>query len=199
VRPTAIATLGILLRLVRDTVLDPREGAATVLAFAPPRQALWLMFALVIVLTIMMVQLGELMVAPLPDGDVLLPGIQLGMIQAVILFVVMHAIHHIGRIFGGTGQFAESMLLVIWLQFIMLCLQVVQFVALILAPPLALVVTLMAVGLVFWLLVNFIATLHGFQSLGRVCVMVILSTVGIAFLVSLVLAVLGVSIPEGYV
>jgi hypothetical protein len=54
---TDILTLGTLLRLARDTVSNPREGAATILSYAPARQALWLMFALVIVLSLLIREL----------------------------------------------------------------------------------------------------------------------------------------------
>ena len=58
---TDIATLGNLLRLARDTVTNPREGATTVLSFAPARQALWLMFALVVVTSMMMGEIVALL------------------------------------------------------------------------------------------------------------------------------------------
>jgi len=46
-------------------------------------------------------------------------------------------------------------------------------------------------GLFFWLLVNFIAALHGFTSLGMILVATILSAFGIIFGLSLILTLLG--------
>jgi len=105
---------------------------------------------------------------------------------------MMHAIHRIGRAFGGTGRFEEAMLLVIWLQFIFILVQLVQVLAFTLLPGLAAIITILALGLFFWLLTNFIAVLHGFTSLGMVFVATILSLIGIIFAMSLVLALLGV-------
>jgi hypothetical protein len=55
-----------------------------------------------------------------------------GFIQLLLLVVMVFAIFWIGRSMGGSGSFEETILLVAWLQFIMVCLQVVQAVALVL-------------------------------------------------------------------
>lgn len=189
-----------LLRLARDTVSNPREGASTVLSFAPPRPALWLMFALVIVLSLMTGEIVALLTGPPPEGpltnaDTRSP-LALGLVQAGLFFVMIHAVHRVGTWFGGSGRFEEAMLLIVWLQFILLCVQVVQIVALILIPPVAGLIFILAIGLFLWLLVNFIAVLHGFTSLGMVFVMTIVSAVAILFAFSLVLAILGITTPE---
>ena len=108
---TDLATLGRLLQLARDTVREPREGVATVLSFAPPRQALWLMFALVIVVTIFLGTVAELFADPIETSSEI-PVIQfspvtLGLAQGVLFCIMIHAIYWIGRAFGGTGQFHE--------------------------------------------------------------------------------------------
>jgi hypothetical protein len=196
---TDIATLGSLLRLARDTVSNPREGATTVLSFAPRRQALWLMFALVVVASLMMGEIVALVTVLPADGPMTGPFVQspmaLGLIQAAFLFLMIHAIYHVGRFFGGSGSLEETALLVIWLQFIFICVQVIQIAAILLLPPLAGIITILAVGLFFWLLVNFIAVLHGFTSLGLVFVVTLLGAFGMLVFLSLVLASLGVVVP----
>ncbi len=196
---TDIATLGTLLRLARDTVANPREGATTVLSFAPARQALWLMFALVVVTSMIMGEIVGLLTDMPADGAMTGPFAQspmtLGLIQAGFLFLMIHAIHHIGRFFGGTGSLEEAALLVIWLQFIFVCIQVVQVLAILVLPPLAGLITLVAIGLFFWLLVNFIAVLHGFASLGLVFVVTLLSAFGLLIALGMVLSALGLAVP----
>lgn len=193
---TDIATLGSLLRLARDTVANPREGATTVLTFAPPRQALWLMLALVVVVTMLLGFVFNMVAPPAPgDPAVQISPVTLGLVQGVLLIVMVHAIHRIGAAFGGTGRFEESLLLVIWLQFIFICIQVLQVLAMLILPVLGPLIVLLSIALFFWLLVNFIAALHGFRSLGQVFVMVILTLIGIAFLASIILAILGVQMP----
>jgi hypothetical protein len=196
---TDIATLGNLLRLARATVSNPREGATTVLSFAPQRQALWLMFALVVVTSMMMGEVVALLTGMPEEGPMTGPFAQsplvLGLVQGAFLFLMIHAIHHIGRFFGGTGSLEEAALLVIWLQFVFICVQVIQIAAILVVPPVAGLITLLAIGLFFWLLVNFIAVLHGFTSLGLVFVVTLLAAFGILVFLSMVLASLGVAVP----
>jgi hypothetical protein len=195
---THLMNMGNLLRMARDTVSNPREGAETMLALGLPRQALWLAFALVVVLSMF---LGDLLylLAGLPEdgaltGPLMGSPIAAGLLQGAFLFLMAHAITYVGRAFGGTGRFDEALTLVVWLQFIFLCVQILQLVAVLVIPPVAGLITLLAVGLFFWLLVNFVATLHGFTSLGMVFVMTILSGFTILFLLSLILTLLGVTV-----
>jgi hypothetical protein len=195
---TEILTLGNLLRLARDTVSNPQEGAATVLSYAPARQALWLMFALVIVLSLLMREVVGLIIVLPTDGPIMGPlqnsPVILGLLMAGLLFVTIHAVHRIGVFFGGTGSLEEATLLVIWLQFILVCLQVIQLATLFVLPPLAGLITILAIALYIWLLVNFIAVLHGFTSLGMVFVATLLSAFALLFAFSLVLSILGFAV-----
>ena len=194
---THLLSLGPLLRLARDTVANPREGAETILSLGLPRQALWLAFALVIVLSMM---LGDILyiLADIPQdgpltGPIYSAPVVMGLLQAAFLVLMTHAMTYIGRFFGGTGQFEEALALVVWLQFIFICVQVVQLVAVLIVPPVAGLISILAMGLFFWLLINFIATLHGFASLGKVFGMTLLSAFAILFTLSLVLTMLGIT------
>lgn len=195
---TQILTLGNLLRLARETVSNPQEGAATVLSIAPARQALWMMFALVVVLSLLLRE-GVMLLTDLPTGGPIMGPMQnsslmLGLVMAGFLFITIHAVHRIGQFFGGSGSFEEAALLVIWLQFILICVQVIQIATLFILPPLASLITILAIGLYVWLLVNFIAVLHGFTSLGLVFVATLLSAFGLLFVFSLVLTLLGLGV-----
>jgi len=63
--------------------------------------------------------------------------------------------------------------------------------ALAVLPGLVGLIAVVSIGLFFWLLVNFIAVLHGFRSLGMVFLMTLASGSAIAFLLALVLTSLG--------
>ena len=95
--------------------------------------------------------------------------------------------HRIGRAFGGVGSLADAFLVVIWLQLIMLFVQLAQLLALILAPPLAGLLGLAGFVLFLWLLVNFIAELHGFRSLGAILAAVVVTFFLAAFVVAILL------------
>jgi hypothetical protein len=59
-------------------------------------------------------------------------------------------------------------LIVVWLQCLTLVLQLLQLVALVIAPPLAGIIGLGGFVLFLWLMTHFIAELHGFRNRGLV-------------------------------
>jgi hypothetical protein len=178
-------------------VSNPREGAATILRLELPIQALWLAFGIVIVLSMLMGEAVTLLMG-MPDpaelnAAMMASPITMGLIQGGFLLLVAHGMTRIGQLFGGTGAFSGALALIVWLQFIFLVVQVIQLAALLIMPPVAGLITILAMGLFFWLLVNFIATLHGFNSLGLIFVATILTAFGFIFVLSLVLTMIGVS------
>ena len=186
---------GQLLRMARHTVSNPRDGAAVILKLHLPMRALWLAFGLVIVLSMFLGEAVALLMGP-PDQaamppEMMVSPITMGVIQAAFLFLVAHGIARIGQLFGGSVDFQGALALIVWLQFIFLVVQVIQLAAMLVVPPVAGLITILAMGLFFWLLVNFIATLHGFSSLGLIFVMTILTAFGFVFVLSLVLMMLG--------
>ncbi|MEL6518574.1 MAG: Yip1 family protein [Pseudomonadota bacterium] len=187
-----------LLAMVGRSVTNPREGAEEVLALGVPREALWLILAIVVVLSIVLAQITVLFAGPSTNdlmGGFLQNPLITGFIQMGLLVVMIVAVHWIGRALGGRGSFEESMLLMSWLQFIMVCLQALQTLSILILPPFAGLIGIAALVLFFWLLTNFIAVLHGFGSLAQVFIMVLVSGFAIAFLFSLVLTILGVTMP----
>ncbi|WP_424967712.1 MULTISPECIES: Yip1 family protein [unclassified Dinoroseobacter] len=188
------------LNLVVQTIKSPQEGASTILSMGLARNVLMQLLGLVVVASVITGQLGVFaMGGGLQDGAMTGPFLMSPMIatfvQFALLIVLITSVHVIGRALGGRGSFEETLSLVIWLQFILLCLQVVQILALILFPVLGALIGLVSIVLFFWLLVNFIAVIHGFTSLGLVLVGVIISAFGILFAMSLILAMLGLSFP----
>lgn len=187
------------LAMVGRTIRNPREGAEEVLALGVPKDALWTMFALVVVLSVILTHITAMVVGVAGDPAVpafLANPVASGVIQIVLLTLMVAAVQMVGRAFGGRGEFPETLLLVTWLQFIMVCLQVAQTVSLVILPPVAPIIGMVSLVLFMWLLTNFVAVLHGFRSLAQVFVMILVSAFGLAFLATLVLAVLGVPMPS---
>lgn len=189
-------SLNALLAMAWRTVRNAREGAEEILSLGVPREALWTALALVVVVSTLLTQATSLMLT----GQAMMPGLPIGptaagFIQLLILVVMVFAIFWIGRAMGGSGSFEEAVLLVAWLQFIMVCLQVLQTVAIFVMPPLTGVIGIFGFVLFLWLLTNFIAVLHGFKSLVQVFLMIVVSAIGIAFGLSLILTLIGVAVP----
>jgi hypothetical protein len=186
-----------LMGLFRDTVIDPRGGARRVLQERLPMNARWLLLALVVVLTALTGHLA-LRLAMGPTG--MMGGVLGGpftslLLQGTVLFVMASTIHAVGRMMGGGGSFPDALLLVTFLQGLMLVVQVLQIAALLLLPPLAGILSLIGFGLFLWVLTGFVAELHGFRSLLGVLGMIVVTAFGVAFLLALMLAMLGFSPP----
>jgi hypothetical protein len=184
-----------LLGMAAQTLRNPRETAEMILSLGVPRAALLPALSLVIILTILFAQVNELLVPALPDVQFVVSPIVLGFLQLASLLITVAAIYAIGRACGGTGRVDEVLLLMIWLQFILLCLQVIQTVLLLVSTQMASLVAIVSVVLFLFLLTHFVAVVHGFQSLGKVFFMILASAIGLALGLSIILAFLGVSIP----
>lgn len=193
-------SLSTLFTLALESIRNPREGAAAILNFAPSRDVLLQLLALVVVISVLFGQLSVFVLGGgLSDGaltgPITLSPLTAAIVQFGLLVLLVISIHSIGRAFGGTGSFEETLLLVTWLQFILLCLQLVQLLALVLIPPIGALIGLISIGIFLWLLVNFVAVIHNFRSLGLVFAGVLISAFAIIFALSLILSMLGLAVP----
>lgn len=187
-------TLGQLMAMVGRSIQAPREGVSEILSYGVPRQAIHLIIGIVVLLSVILAEITTL-VSAAANPDVLLgvfgSPIIVGLVQLVVLLTTIAAVYAIGRAMGGTGSIEETALAVTWLQFIMVCIQVVQTAAFIVFPAVGGVIGIAALVLFLWLFTNFVAVLHGFRSLGMVFLMIMVSTFTLAFVLSLVLAMFG--------
>lgn len=193
-------TVGWIFAQAVETVRAPRDAARTILGFGLPAGVVWQALALVVVVSVLIGQLS-LMLMPGPEmatGMMLVSPMTMCILQFATLAGMALAIHVIGRAMGGTGDFAGSLAIVTWLQVVLVCVQLVQSVALLLMPPLGIMIGWIGFVLFLWLLTNFVAVLHGFASLGMVFVMILMSSLGIMFVLSLLLTGLGFTPPEGF-
>lgn len=188
----SLNTISALLRL---TFRDAREGAHAVLSLGIPQSALFLMVAVVAVLSALMAGVFQLLVpdtaAPGP-----LPGVVALTIGAVI-FGTAIGLHYAGRAFGGTGRLPDAILLMVWLQVVLLLIQAAQNIVLLIAPSAVGIVFLVAFGYTLWLMINFIDVLHSFGSRARAAVLLLLTLVGLSLGLGMLFSILGIAVPGG--
>lgn len=184
--------------LARQTFRDPQGAARRLIAIDPPMEARWLALLLVGVLAVLETRLALL---AMPVGDpspvfavVADPWIGVPA-QILSLALVAMAIAGIGRMFGGAGRFADALLLVVWLEFLLTLVQAVQMVVMFVMPPLGTLLALAAIGLFLWLMVQFIAALHGFHSRFKVFVGMVAGFILIVTAMAMLLAVFGIVAP----
>ena len=189
-------TLSNVAGLVAMTLRAPRLAARALLRVPLPLSGRWVALVLMAVLSAVLMQGLQALLPPAvaPDGTVLEPVgpfvwagmVAVGMVlTALLVFVV-------GRWRGGTGELPDAVILVAWLQFIQLLVVAVQMLLILILPLLVPVVEIGGVILFLWLLVNFVAEMHGFRSLGLVFLGVIITFIGFVFGMSLLLMLLGV-------
>ena len=186
-----------LLRAARHTVQQPRSGARLILNLQLPVNVAWVSLALMAVasaalstLTFMLSEAAGTAALDPAMTRLFANPMQFAALQAGVLLLGAMLMHAVGRMFGGRGQFNEALLLVAWLEFILLLLQIAQIVAMLVSASLAGALGVFGLVLFLWLLVNFIAELHGFASV----LTVLFGVIGTFLVISIAMAVLIVAV-----
>ena len=174
-----------LLQMVQFSVQSPKQGAQMVLDAKPAREILWLMLALVVALSVILAQLMTYMVPVPNDNGTLMPfqssPVMFALIMWGLLVLMVFCTHYIGAMFGGTGEFDDSLTIVIWLQTILLVIQAAQLVIALVSPSISGIIGLLFGLFSIWIFINFVAVVHAFQSLTYVFIGLILSVFGVVF------------------
>jgi hypothetical protein len=182
-----------LVDLMKLTLQDPRRGVRAVLNLGVPLPARTAALLLMAVGSAVLTHIGFLLLPPASDPVMaFITGspLRTAIVQWVILACTVVLIDRVGRARGGTGNLADALLIVVWVQVIMLALQMVQLVALVIAPPLAVIINLGGLVLFFWLLTNFVAELHGFASRQAVFVGIAVTGFAVAFVLVFILVLI---------
>jgi hypothetical protein len=182
-----------LLGLARLSLEDPRAGMRAVLRQDVPVPARTAGLLLMAVISALLMHLGSVFLPPPMDPMTQLlmaSPIRTAIIQWLILAGSVLLIHHVGAAWGGRGSFVDALLVVVWLQVIMLGVQLVQLLALVLVPPVAGVLNLAGLALFFWLLTSFVAELHGFASRGKVFAGILVAAFGVVLLLAVMMSLL---------
>ncbi|SFA57391.1 Yip1 domain-containing protein [Paracoccus halophilus] len=177
------------MRLGNLAILTLRDAGAAMRVLRGldlPMPARWMALFLAIVLSRILGVLLTILL-PVPTDDPLshmlqqpltMAGIQLaGTVLSAVLVV------RIGRMFGGTGNFADALLAIAWIELVLVAVQVVQIAMLLLLPATAALVGTFAAMLSIYLTVTMTKALHGFRS----ALMVALVYFGFSLLLGLAL------------
>lgn len=183
--------------LIGETLRAPREAARRIIALDLPERTVWEALALGILLTVVIFGIPvELFLrsATGPEAEIFAQiwgnplVVTIG--QTINSVVMVFAIYHIGRLFGGTGSRAETVALVAWHQIFVLTIGVA---GVLVGTVLPFVLSLFLIALIvlwFYVLTQFICALHGFDNPVAVVGMVLLSMVSIGFVVSIVTGII---------
>jgi len=190
--------LTFLLRAAVQTVRNPRDGARRVMAINLERRQRWETLLLIAILSAILAYMSVFVSAftnsETSQFPVSLSPIMLGISQFSVMLVRVFAIHLIGNWAGGRGGLDDAILLVAWMQFILICLQVAQILAVLLFPVFALLLGLAGLVLIFVLLTFFVSELHGFRSLPGVFFSVLFVMLILATLIRFIFGLFGLDV-----
>ncbi|MEZ5779835.1 MAG: YIP1 family protein [Paracoccaceae bacterium] len=184
--------------LLVETLRDPQGAARRLIALNPPMEARVIGLLLVAVVTVLIARLS-LVISPAEELAAFLDLLSdpfLGVpLQAAMMMGFALAMTLGGRVGGGTGHYVDALLLVVWMEFVLTIMQVVQMVAFLVFPPLGFLAAFVSVGLFFVLLTNFAAALHGFTNLVKVLFGMLASLFALSLALALILAIFGFTPP----
>lgn len=190
-----------MLRLLGLTIRSPGEAAALLVGLNLSRTVLWQALALVTVLSVLIVAFSP---GPMPEagpiagpGPVLLTPFAYVAVLGASLVMLVFALYFTGTALGGTGTFPATLTLVVWLEVLATAVRLIQTAVMLVSPVLGGLVSLVGLGLLFWTLVNFVNVLHGFGSLGKALMTLLLAVVGISLGVAVILSLIGAGLPGG--
>ncbi len=185
-------------QLLRETVVRPAHAARQLIDLRLSGEAIWTALALVAVLSVLAVAVWQLVLpVTVQDGMIAAGPMVMGVIIASVTIALAFVIHYLGAAMGGSGGFAGALTLVVWFQFFTTVLQVLQLPIALVIPALASGITVLAMGVAIWVMVNFVNVLHGFQNLAQASVLLVLAFIGMALGLGFILTLIGVSVPGG--
>jgi Yip1-like protein len=191
---------GSLLGLAVRTLQEPKRNLRIVLDIVITMSELMQATALVVVLSMILPTITMLL-QPAEVQDAM-AGIHLNPVKAVVvqmavLIVASTLIAYVGRMFKGFGTFKEALTAMVWLQFVLIGVQIIQLLVGFIVPQLSMLVFMLSLGLMLYLTVNFIMEIHGFTNTSMVIFGVVGSFFAVAMVFSFILVLLGFT-PEAF-
>lgn len=188
--------------LVGMTFRNPQGAAHVLIGSNWPMSVRWMALVLAVSVSALLAWASAQMF-PLPEGSpppagvfalvsqpMVMATIQLG---AIVLAAALMA--GVGRLFGGQGRFEDALLLTIWIEFVLLLVQLGQLVASLILPPAAGILGILAIAVFLWLTVQFTKALHGFQNSAKVMIVMFATALAVGFVLSFLAAAFGL-LPE---
>lgn len=183
--------------LAMDTLRNPREMAARLIAMDLGLPTLWTALALGAVLNAMIFSVN-LMLFPttFPVPGLFSNPVLYAVAMAGGTVITMHLLTWVGGMMGGQGRLADVTVVLVWLQYLRLVAQAILLLLTILMPALALMATLVVAFYSLWLMLNFLDVAHRFESLGKTALVLVFTVVGITIGLSFLIALIGTPVTE---
>ena len=186
-----------MIELMRMTVRDPQAGWRRLRSLPWQPGDRWALIFATAAVSALLSWLGAALM-PMDAGEAGVLGmlsispISMASVQVASAAFGAYLLAEVGRIFGGTGRFADALLAVGWVEAIMVALQTLQLALALVLPSLAALLGLATLMLAAYLMVAMTMAVHGFRN-PLLVVLGILGTVMLtSFLLSILAATLGI-------
>ena len=177
------------------SLLGPADAARRIMTLNFSRGILWQALVLVTIAGVLASALTQGPVLALPLGTEMVGVAPFGyaMILGGSLVLLVFALYFTGQMLGGTGDFSQTLALVIWIEAIAVLIRLAQSVILVAVPDVGGVVALAGMVILLWCLLNFVSVLHGFDSLWRAALTLLLAVIGITLGLTVILTLISVT------
>ncbi|SEO46404.1 Yip1 domain-containing protein [Salinihabitans flavidus] len=179
-----------------ETIRAPARAGAMLMETNLPRATLWSALVLACILNTLIFFVSTALF-PAPSAGMLLPlssspvMVLTLLLATTVLTIIM--LFWGGRALGGAARFEDVLGMITWLQFMRLAVQVAALVFMFLLPGLAALLVMGAGIYGIWILLNFMNVAHGFDSLGRSAMLLVVALIGISIGLTLLLSLIGVT------
>lgn len=179
-----------------DTLSRPRLAARRLIALDLPARdviaAALVIACCAILLAYATMRMGGEMIDDVSARLLSMPLAAAG-IEFAVLMVVAWLTWKVGQLFGGRGTLGGAATLVVWLNAMLLGIQILQLVLLAVLPALAAALALVGMIWALWAFANFVTELHGFDNPFMVLGGVVLTGLLLLIALGLLFAILGLS------
>ncbi|MFV0410271.1 MAG: Yip1 family protein [Paracoccus sp. (in: a-proteobacteria)] len=163
--------------IIRNSFTAPDLAMRQLIALDLPLSARWMALGLAIAASTVISMLTVAMYpVAAPPVMMLFSPFSFAAIQLTLTATGAVLLSSLGRIFGGRGNFADSLLLVAWIELLLLGAQLVQ-VLLLIVPMISGLFGLAAVIALTWVMVRMIQALHKFSNVFLVFLGLIFGTI----------------------
>ena len=181
--------------LALQSLTQPRVGLRIILSIPSQRSDLinagWLVIILNLILTASLTLFG-----PIPlESPSTVPLATSAIMQALSLFGGAFVVHRVGRFFGGTGNFDGSLKLIIWVNFILLLMQLPILLFSFLGQEIVALAMILVLVIAITQLTATIMELHGFTEVLPVLFGILGSSIAFGIALLFALGLLGVNLP----
>ncbi len=180
----------LLTNMVVLALREPRKAADQIIGWRLDRDTLWTALALAASVNTLIFSLSVVLQPSEAMPAFFTSPLAMFVLLSGVLVVTTHGLYWTGRAIGGQGELGDMLSLIVFLQILRILAQIVIFVLMFVSPGISLLLSLATGIFGMWLLVNFIAAAHRFETLGRaigtLLIAMAMIVLGLSFLLSIV-------------